>query len=128
MNENGVVSIASRHSVDDTLARLQVFLEERGWKLFALIDHGREAANVDWPLRETTLLICGDPRLCASMMLASPTAALDLPLKLLVWEDADHRVWLTYNSMGFLRQRHDLPRAMAANHSAIDELAESVAR
>jgi uncharacterized protein (DUF302 family) len=128
MNENGVVSIASRHSVDDTLARLQQFLEQRGWKLFALIDHGREAANVDRPLRETKLLICGEPSLCASMMLASPTAALDLPLKLLVWEDAERKVWITYNSMGFLRRRHDLPRAMAANHCAIDELAESVAR
>src|SRR5260370_42512261 len=92
MKENGVGSIASRHSVGDTLARLQQFLEQRGWKLFALIDHGREAANVDWPLRETKLLICRDPRLIALMMLQSPTAALDLPLKLLVWEDADHRV------------------------------------
>jgi uncharacterized protein (DUF302 family) len=128
MNENGVVSIASRYSVDDALARLQQLLEQRGWKLFALIDLCREAASVDYDLRQTKLVICGDPKLCASMTLASPTAALDLPLKLLIWEDADHGVWLTYNSMGFLRRRHDLPRAMAANHSAIDELAESVAR
>jgi uncharacterized protein (DUF302 family) len=127
-SDNGVVSIASSHSVDETLARLQQLLASRGWKVFAVIDHDREAAGVDWPLRKTKLVICGDPLRHASLMLASPTAALDLPLKLLVWEDQEGTVWVSYNSMGFLRRRHHLPREIAADHSAIDDLAEAVVR
>jgi uncharacterized protein (DUF302 family) len=120
---NGIVSIESRHSVEATLEKLTSILETHGVKIFALIDHSGEAEKAGMRMRNTKLLIFGNPKAGTPLMLAAPTAALDLPLKILVWEDAGGKVWLTYNSVEFIRQRHNLPPDLAANIAVIDTLA-----
>jgi len=124
---NGIISIQSRHSVDATLDKLKGILDTQGVKIFALIDHSGEAEKAGMPMRNTKLLIFGNPKGGTPLMLAAPTAALDLPLKILVWEDADGKVWLTYNSVEFIRQRHSLTAALSANIAVIDTLARKAA-
>jgi uncharacterized protein (DUF302 family) len=120
---NGIVSIESRHGTDDTLEKLTNILDTHGVKIFALIDHSGEAEKAGMRMRNTKLLIFGNPKAGTPLMLAAPTAALDLPLKILVWEDAGGKVWLTYNSVEFIRQRHNLPADLAANIAVIETLA-----
>jgi uncharacterized protein (DUF302 family) len=120
---NGIISITSRHSVDATLDKLKRILDSQGVKIFALVDHSGEAEKAGLRMRDTKLLIFGNPKGGTPLMLASPTAALDLPLKILVWEDAAGKVWLTYNSVEFIRQRHSLTPDLAANIAVIDALA-----
>jgi uncharacterized protein (DUF302 family) len=122
-DNNGIVSIESRHSVEATLEKLTNILGAQGVKIFALIDHSGEAEKAGIRMRNTKLLIFGNPKAGTPLMLAAPTAALDLPLKILVWEDAGGKVWLTYNSVEFIRQRHNLPPDLAANIAVIDTLA-----
>jgi len=124
---NGIVSIESRHTVEATLEKLQDILRHQGVNVFALIDHSGEAEKVGMPMRNTKLLIFGNPQAGTPLMLASPTTALDLPLKILVWEDAAGKVWLTYNSVEFLRQRHQLAPDLTANIAVIDTLARKAA-
>ena len=124
---NGIVTIPSRHSVEDTLQRVKAMLSAKGVKVFALVDHSGEAEKAGLQMRNTKLLIFGNPRGGTPLMLAVPTVALDLPLKILVWEDADGKVWLTYNSVEFIRQRHNLPPELAANIAVIDKLAAKAA-
>jgi uncharacterized protein (DUF302 family) len=125
---NGIVSVESVHSVDAALHNLTTLLHDRGVTVFALIDHSGEAEKVGMPMRNTKLLIFGNPRGGTPLMLASPTAALDLPLKILIWEDAQGKVWLTYNSVEFIRQRHHLTPELAANIAVIDTLARQAAQ
>ena len=120
---NGIVSIESRHGTDDTLEKLTNILDTHGVKIFALIDHSGEAEKAGMRMRNTKLLIFGNPKAGTPLMLTAPTAALDLPLKILVWEDAGGKVWLTYNSVEFIRQRHNLPADLAANIAVIETLA-----
>src|SRR5215471_19424421 len=98
----------SNHSVDETVEKLQGILQAFGVTLFALVDHSGEAANAGVTMRPTKLLIFGNPRAGTPVMLAAPHSALDLPLKILIWEDAQGKVWVTYNSPAFLQQRHNL--------------------
>ncbi|MFZ0334274.1 MAG: DUF302 domain-containing protein [Candidatus Acidiferrales bacterium] len=105
----GIISKPSNHSVDDTVAKLQAILQAKGVAVFALVDHSGEAAKVGLKMPPTKLLIFGSPKAGTPLMLASPTTALDLPLKILVAEDAAGKVWLSYNSPEYLRERHDLP-------------------
>ena len=124
---NGIVSIESRHGTDDTLEKLTNILDTHGVKIFALIDHSGEAEKAGMRMRNTKLLIFGNPKAGTPLMLAAPTAALDLPLKILVWEDAGGKVRLTYNSVEFLMQRHNLTPDLAANIAVIDTLARKAA-
>jgi uncharacterized protein (DUF302 family) len=124
---NGIVSIASAHGVDATLHNLTTLLHNRGVTVFALIDHSGEAEKVGMPMRNTKLLIFGNPKSGTPLMLASPTAALDLPLKILIWEDAQGKAWVTYNSVEFILQRHNLPPDLAANIAVIEPLARQAA-
>ena len=121
--DNGIVNTASNHSVDETVAKLKDILEAKGVKLFALVDHSGEAEKAGTPMRPTKLLIFGNPKAGTPLMLASPSSALDLPLKLLVWEDADRRVWISCNSPAYLQQRHGLPQALLANIALAEMLA-----
>lgn len=121
--DNGIVSITSRHSVEATLDKLKGILEAGGVKIFALIDHSGEAQRAGLQMRDTKLLIFGNPKGGTPLMLASPTVALDLPLKILIWEDGAGQVWITYNSVDFIRQRHNLPPDLMANIAVIDGLA-----
>jgi len=123
----GIISIPSRHSADATIEKLKGILDANGVKIFALVDHSGEAEKAGLQMRNTKLLIFGNPRGGTPLMLAVPTVALDLPLKILVWEDADGKVWLTYNSVEFIRQRHNLPPELAANIAVIDKLAAKAA-
>jgi uncharacterized protein (DUF302 family) len=124
---NGIVSIESRHSVDATLDKLKGILDRQGVKIFALIDHSGEAEKAGMPMHNTKLLVFGNPKGGTPLMLAAPSVALDLPLKILVWEDASGKVRLTYNSVEFIRQRHNLTPGLAANISIIDTLARKAA-
>jgi uncharacterized protein (DUF302 family) len=122
--QNGIVNRPSNHSVDETVARLQTILREKGVTLFALIDHSGEAEKVGMKMRPTKLLIFGNPKAGTPLMLASPSIAIDLPLKLLVWEDASGKAWVSYNSAEYLRQRHQFPPQLEANIAVVAMLAE----
>jgi uncharacterized protein (DUF302 family) len=104
--ENGIVTLASQQSVEETVQTLELLLRERGVKLFALVDHSGEAEKVGLVMAPTKLLIFGNPQAGTPLMIASPLAALDLPLKILVWEDENRDVWISYNSPAYLQQRH----------------------
>ncbi len=108
MSENGLVTIASKHSVHETIDRLVSILEEKGFTIFARIDHARNAAGVGMELRPTELLIFGNPKVGSLLMQDRQTVGLDLPVKMLAWEDADSRVWLTYTDAAWMGERHGL--------------------
>ncbi len=111
----GIIDIPSPYSVPDTLARLQSILKEKGVTVFALIDHSGEAAKVGLEMRPTQLLIFGSPRAGTPLMVATPSIAIDLPLKALAWQDAQGKVWLSYNAPEYLQQRHGLPADLLKN-------------
>jgi uncharacterized protein (DUF302 family) len=125
--QNGIVNRPSNHSVDETVARLQTMLREKGVTLFALVDHSGEAEKVGMKMRPTKLLIFGNPKGGTPLMLATPSIAIDLPLKLLVWEDAQGKVWISFNSVDYLRQRHQFPQELAANIAVVSTLADKAA-
>jgi uncharacterized protein (DUF302 family) len=120
---NGIVNVASGQSVDDTVWRIRVILEEKGITLFTVVDHCGEAGRVGMKMRPTKLLIFGNPKAGTPLMVAAPSIAIDLPLKLLVWEDNAGKVWITYNSVEYLRDRHGLPEPLAANIAVVATLA-----
>jgi uncharacterized protein (DUF302 family) len=120
---NGIVSKASKHSVEQTIEALTNILKAKGVAVFALIDHSGEAEKVGLEMRPTKLLIFGNPKAGTPLMLASPSSAIDLPLKILVWEDAQGKVWLSYNSPEYLRERHGLPQELMQNIAIIETLA-----
>jgi uncharacterized protein (DUF302 family) len=122
MSENGLVQVDSRYSVEETLKRLESVLEQRAVQVFALIDHSGEAAKVGMKMPPTKLLIFGNPKGGTPLMLAAPTLAIDLPLKALVWEDKNGKVWVTYNSPEYLRDRHGVPEALIKNISVVGAL------
>jgi uncharacterized protein (DUF302 family) len=126
-SENGIVDILSNHSVDQTVDTLKSILRLKEITLFILIDHSGEAAKVGLEMRPTKLLIFGNPRAGTPPMLATPSIALDLPLKILVWEDSEGKVWLSYNSPDYLKERHGLPQDLVQNISAVKELVTKAA-
>jgi uncharacterized protein (DUF302 family) len=119
----GVVDRQSRHGVDETVAKLEGLLKAKGVTLFVVVDHSGEAAKVGFEMRPTKLLVFGSPKAGTPPMLATPRLALDLPLKALVWEDADGRVWISTNSAAFLQERHGAPPEHLAVLAAADALA-----
>jgi uncharacterized protein (DUF302 family) len=120
---NGIVNKPSKHSVEQTVEALSNILKSKGVAVFALIDHSGEAEKVGLKMRPTKLLIFGNPKAGTPLMLASPSSAIDLPLKLLVWEDAQGKVWVSYNSPEYLRERHGLPQELMQNIAIIEGLA-----
>jgi uncharacterized protein (DUF302 family)/uncharacterized membrane protein YidH (DUF202 family) len=125
--DNGIIDKLSDHSVDDTVAMLKQLLEAKGIALFALIDHSGEAEKVGLKMRPTKLLIFGSPKAGTPVMLAAPRSAIDLPLKILVWQDADAKTWVSYNSPAYLQQRHGFPSELLQNISAVEVLAAKAA-
>lgn len=123
-SSKGIIDRPSNHSVDETVTRLKNLLEGKGIALFALVDHSGEAAKVGMKMPDTKLLIFGSPRAGTPLMLAAPSIAIDLPLKILVWEDGTGKVWVSYNSPEYLRARHNLPENLLVNISAVETLAE----
>lgn len=125
--DNGIVNVSSHYSVEQTIGRLEETLRIRGVNLFALIDHSGEAARVGMQMRSTKLLIFGNPQAGTPLMIAAPTIAIDLPLKLLVWEDTNGEVWVSYNSAAYLQARHGLPPELVQNIAVTEALARTAA-
>ncbi len=124
----GLVSIPSSSPVDEVVERVKSILSAKKVKLFALIDHSGEAASAGLSIESTKLLIFGNPAGGTPLMQASPTAAIDLPLKLLIWRDNAGQVWVSYNSAEYLRDRHHLPEALLSNVAMIEGLAKQAAQ
>jgi uncharacterized protein (DUF302 family) len=127
MANNGIVNKPSQHSVDDTLGKLQNILEAKGIAVFALIDHSGEAAKVGMKMRPTKLLIFGNPKGGTPLMLAAPSVAIDLPVKILIWQDDQEKVWVSYNTPEYLAERHGLPPHLAQNIDFVETLAANIA-
>ena len=123
----GLINLPTSHSVDQTVERLKNILQSKGVTLFAVIDHSGEAEKVGMKMRPTKLLIFGNPKAGTPLMLAAPSSAIDLPLKILIWEDNAGKVWVTYNSPEFLRERHGLPPDLMQNVSVVEALAANAA-
>jgi uncharacterized protein (DUF302 family) len=115
MAGNGLFEVASPHTVAETVNRLESILAERGVQVFAVVDHSGEAEKVGMKMRPTKLVIFGNPKAGTPVMLAAPTLAIDLPLKALVWEDENGKVWVAYNSPEYLQQRHGVPEDLVKN-------------
>lgn len=122
--DNGLVTVPSPYSVDETLHHLSTLLEAKQVKIFATIDHSGEAAKVGLTLRPTKVLIFGNPQGGTPVMLAAPTVAIDLPLKVLVWEDEQGKVWAAYNSPEYLQRRHGIPADLAKNLAMVGGLVQ----
>jgi uncharacterized protein (DUF302 family) len=123
----GLQTILSNHSVDETVARLQSLLQEKGIKLFCLIDHSGEALAAGLTMRPAKLLIFGNPKAGTPIMVEAPSAAIDLPLKLLVAETESGKTLIFWNDPAWLEQRHDFPEHLTANLAAAEALAKAAA-
>ena len=121
----GLIHLSSPYPVPETLKRFQSTVQSHGLTIFCLVDHSGEAAKVGLQMPSTELLIFGNPKGGTPLMLASPTVAIDFPLKALVWEDADGKVWLTYNNPDYLKQRHNLPDDLMKNISGVGALLQA---
>ena len=125
--DHGIISKSSIHSVDETAEKLKALLQSKGITLFAFVDHSGEAEKAGLKMRPTKLLIFGNPRAGTPVMLAAPSSALDLPLKILIWEDAQGRAWVSYNDPHYLKRRHSIPEDLLPNISVIEALAVKAA-
>jgi uncharacterized protein (DUF302 family)/uncharacterized membrane protein YidH (DUF202 family) len=123
----GIVDEASNHSVDETVERLKGILQSKGVTIFAVVDHSGEAEKVGMKMRPTKLVIFGSPKAGTPLMLAAPSVAIDLPLKILVWEDAQGKAWVSYNTSDYLRERHGFPAELVANIAVVEGLAAKAA-
>lgn len=119
----GIITISSNRSVDDVVEKLKAMLQAKGVTLFALVDHSGEAEKAGLKMPNTKLLIFGSPKGGTPLMLASPSAAIDLPLKILVREDSIGKVWVSYNASAYLAQRHALPESLLPNIAVVEMLA-----
>jgi uncharacterized protein (DUF302 family) len=115
MPTNGLIQVASRYPVDETVQRLRSLFGEKGVQVFSIIDHSGEAEKVGLKMRATKVVIFGSPKGGTPLMVAAPTLAIDLPLKALVAEDENGKVWVTYNSPEYLQQRHSVPEDLIKN-------------
>jgi uncharacterized protein (DUF302 family) len=115
MPTNGLIQVASRYPVDETVQRLRSFFEQKGLQVFSIIDHSGEAEKVGLKMRPTKVVIFGSPKGGTPLMVAAPTLAIDLPLKALVAEDENGKVSVSYNSPEYLQQRHGVPEDLIKN-------------
>ena len=113
--KNGLIQLASTHSVEETVQRLQTAFIEKGMQVFAVIDHSGEAEKVGLKMRPTKVVIFGSPKGGTPLMEAAPSLAIDLPLKALVAQDAEGKVSVTYNDPEYLRARHGVPEELIKN-------------
>ena len=124
--DNGMVHLSSPYSYTETLKRLESTLQARSLTVFARIDHSGEAEKIGLKMHPTQVVVFGSPKGGTPLMVASPTLAIDLPLKALVWEDAGAKVWVSYNSAEYLKQRHNIPDELLKNIAVIGPLLQSV--
>ena len=123
----GIITISSQHSVEETVSRLQRALEAKGIKIFVVVDHSGEAQKAGLQMPNTKLIIFGNPKAGTPLMIAAPTIAIDLPLKILVWEDTEARTWISYNDPEFLSKRYGLPPDLTQTLAGVRALAENIA-
>jgi len=124
---NGIVDKLSHHSLADTVERLKGILLSKGLMLFAIVDHSGEAEKIGMKMRPTKLLIFGSPKAGTPLMQAAPSVAIDLPLKILVWEDEQSKVWVSFNSPAYLQRRHGIPPELLQNIAVVESLAAKAA-
>src|ERR1700739_4171924 len=127
MQRSGLVQVASRFSVDETVQRLTHAFIEKGMQIFAVIDHSGEAEKVGMKMPATKVVIFGSPKAGTPLMLAAPSIAIDLPLKILVAEDREGKVWVSYTSLTYLQGRHGLPQELLQNLAVVETLAAAIA-
>jgi uncharacterized protein (DUF302 family) len=125
---SGIIEIPCNQSVDQTIEALKKILAAKGVTLFALVDHSGEAQKVGMTMPPTKLLIFGIPKAGTPIMLAAPSSALDLPLKFLIREDTDGKVWISYNSPTYLQQRHGIPPELLPNLAVVEALAANASQ
>jgi uncharacterized protein (DUF302 family) len=123
----GIISKRCSRSVDETVAKLKEILRAKGATLFAVIDHSGEAEKVGMKMLPTKLLIFGNPKAGTLLMIAVPTIAIDLPLKILIWEDTEGKVWVSYNSPAYLKERYGLAPELMQTIAVVETLAMSAA-
>lgn len=128
LSEKGMVHRSSPYCVDETLEKLGAVLQSLGIPILARIDHSGGAAAMGLSMKPTKLVIFGNAKAGTPLMLAAPTLALDLPLKALVWEDADGKVWVSYNTPQYLQERHGFPEALMANIAGIRVIVDEAVR
>ncbi|MGC1485988.1 MAG: DUF302 domain-containing protein [Candidatus Acidiferrum sp.] len=120
--DNGIRHLGSPYSVPETLKRVESLLQESGLTIFCRVDHSGEAEKTGLKMQPTQLIVFGSPKGGTPVMVASPTIAIDLPLKALIWQDAAGKVWISYNSPEYLQQRHNVPADLVKNISAAGPL------
>lgn len=125
-SDKGIKVLAAARGVDATLDRLESLAKQRGLTVFARIDFSKDAAVAGLSMQPTQLLILGSPAAGTPLMLAAPGTALDLPLKVLAWQDAANRCWVSYNTPEYLQQRHGFPAALIANVAGLEKLVQAV--
>ncbi len=123
----GIIDRRSHYSVEQTVERLKGLLQSRGIKLFALVDHSGEAEKAGMQMLPTKLLIFGNPVAGTPLMVAAPSVAIDLPLKILIREDGHGKVWVSYNSPDYLKERHGLTAELLQNIAVVETLAAKAA-
>jgi uncharacterized protein (DUF302 family) len=126
--DNGLIHLSSPHTVMETLARLETIVQGKGLTILARIDHSGDAAKAGLEMPPTKLLIFGNAKSGTPLMIASPNVAIDLPLKALVWQDNDDKVWLSYNSPDYLKERHGLPENLLQNIAGIGPICAEAVR
>jgi uncharacterized protein (DUF302 family) len=126
--DDGLFTLPSAYSVDDTISRFEAALQAAGVALFTKIDHGAGAAQAGMTLRPTFLLIFGNPRSGTPLMQENQRIGIDLPLKALIWQDADEKVWLTFNDPAWLAARHRLGDPAAEVVAALENGLAKLAR
>ena len=121
---NGIVSKASNYSVEQTVERIKAILQSKGVTLFAVVDHSWEAEKVGLEMPPTKLLIFGSPKAGTPLMLAAASVAIDLPLKILVSQDSQGKIWISYNSPEYLQTRHGFSENLIPNIAVVEALAQ----
>ncbi|MGB2622305.1 MAG: DUF302 domain-containing protein [Candidatus Acidiferrum sp.] len=128
MPDNGMVHLSSPYSVPETVKRVETLLQEKGLTIFCGVDHSGEAEKAGLKMQPTQLILFGSPKGGTPVMLASPTIAIDLPLKALIWEDAEGKVWVSCNSPEYLQHRHNVPADLLKNISGAGTLLQAAVK
>jgi uncharacterized protein (DUF302 family) len=123
-----MIHLSSSHTVEETLARLETIVQAKGLTILARIDHSGDAAKAGLKMRPTKLLIFGNAKSGTPLMIASPSVAIDLPLKALIWQDGEGKVWLSYNSLNYLKERHAIPENLLQNLAGIGPICAEAVR
>lgn len=126
--DNGMVHLSSPYPVAETLERLESVLKAKGLTVFCRVDHSGEAEKVGLKMNPTKLVLFGSPKAGTPLMVASPSLAIDLPLKALIWEDAGGKAWVSYNSAEYLKARHNISDELIKNIAVIGPLLENVVK